>query len=788
VQTGYVTGTQDWARLTAIATAPANAHHARVQGILDGSGIAYFDVVKLIPHNTQKFTYDTAGNYINTSVDASGKQQSYTYNQDTGSMLTATDALNRTTTFGYDNLNRLIQVTDPLTKKSYYDFDSVSNLVYSRDPRSVSSTDNTYRSYYGPDSLNRLSNLTDPLNRNAAYIYDRSGNLIQVLLPNGLQQDFAYDAANRLVKTTLDGGKYYSYAYDGANELTGVTDQDNNTYSWSYDGAHRLTSSTDNFGHTLNYGWDKSGNLLVISGYLSYNYGSNNQLLYVTLANGSYIYYDYDENGRIFQVRYPWPNVNNKRVINYAPNGWVTKIQDPSFPGNYSYNYYYNDNGTISGYSSWAGWDSFNYDANGRLTYWNYSPMGGGSGTQENYTYDAAGNLLTKGSRTFTYNSANQITNAGYTYDTNGNMTGDGSKIFIYNALNQLTQVKRASDNVVIATYAYNHNGLRRSKTVSGVTTTYNWDASGNLVRETTAGSSTYFYYVGGKLVGLKKNNTTYIVHDNLRGDVESVTDVNGNIVAQAHYDPWGNRITSSGSLVQPFRYAGYYYDEETGLYYLKNRYYSPVLGRFLTRDGIGYIRHSDPQTLNLYSYAGNNPVNLTDPTGNAPKKLRDLVEGAGGTISWDAKTGIASATVGGKTKKYDIDDFTVVNGRIIVDDADFNADFGKTGYGDVNVTVITPYFVGSTGGVMTDAYGGIHPYEGIAVGAPGFSMSGSGTTKYTVTKGWSIGLAGQLFGHGGQVGWSFGNKNQSAGGFYELGGSAGNSIFGLSISVYYIH
>ena len=119
-------------------------------------------------------------------------------------------------------------------------------------------------------------------------------------------------------------------------------------------------------------------------------------------------------------------------------------------------------------------------------------------------------------------------------------------------------------------------------------------------------------------MVGLKKNNITYIVHDNLRGDLESITDYSGNIVAQAHYDPWGNRISSSGSLVQPFRYAGYYYDDETGLYYLKSRYYSPVLGRFLTRDGIKYIEHKDPQTLNLYSYAENDPVSHRDPDGHA--------------------------------------------------------------------------------------------------------------------------------------------------------------------------
>lgn len=67
---------------------------------------------------------------------------------------------------------------------------------------------------------------------------------------------------------------------------------------------------------------------------------------------------------------------------------------------------------------------------------------------------------------------------------------------------------------------------------------------------------------------------------------------------------------------MQPFRYAGYYYDDETGLYYLQSRYYSPILGRFLTKDDPSFIKYESPQTLNLYSYCGNNPVNFNDPTG----------------------------------------------------------------------------------------------------------------------------------------------------------------------------
>ena len=190
----------------------------------------------------------------------------------------------------------------------------------------------------------------------------------------------------------------------------------------------------------------------------------------------------------------------------------------------------------------------------------------------------------------------------------------------MYDAEDRLTQVKRVSDSSVVATYAYNFNGLRKSKTVNGQTTNYSWDDAGNLVRESDINGNTlasYYYDAGGNLVGMRKNNQTYIYHNNLRGDIVSITDYNGNIQAQYHYDPWGTQISNSGTLTQPFRYAGYYYDDETGMYYLKNRYYSPAFGRFLTKDDYKYIDQKDGQTLNLYAYCLNNPVNFNDPDGN---------------------------------------------------------------------------------------------------------------------------------------------------------------------------
>ena len=127
----------------------------------------------------------------------------------------------------------------------------------------------------------------------------------------------------------------------------------------------------------------------------------------------------------------------------------------------------------------------------------------------------------------------------------------------------------------------------------------------------------------------LKYNNATYFYRKDAQGNIAAILDSNGNIVVEYKYDSWGNHAvldangadiasaTHIGNL-NPFRYRGYYYDTETGLYFLKTRYYDPEVGRFITIDDISYI---DPETingLNLYAYCGNNPVMRVDENGNS--------------------------------------------------------------------------------------------------------------------------------------------------------------------------
>lgn len=115
----------------------------------------------------------------------------------------------------------------------------------------------------------------------------------------------------------------------------------------------------------------------------------------------------------------------------------------------------------------------------------------------------------------------------------------------------------------------------------------------------------------------IARNGITYYYNLNGHGDVVSLSDSNGNIVAEYQYDAWGNILSQSGIMatINPYRYAGYRYDEITGLYYLTARYYNAGDGRFITKDTLeGKI--TNPLSLNLYTYTANNPLKCVDPSG----------------------------------------------------------------------------------------------------------------------------------------------------------------------------
>ena len=208
-----------------------------------------------------------------------------------------------------------------------------------------------------------------------------------------------------------------------------------------------------------------------------------------------------------------------------------------------------------------------------------------------------------------------------FTYDANGNLLSDGNYTYSWTKGSQLQKV---TGNGLAATYTYDASGIRTSKTVNGVTTEY-LTAGGSVLSEKKNGIWQHYLYDGsGQLMAIRyKGADYYYIRDGLM-TITGLVDANGAAVVNYRYDSWGRLLGITGSLAEtlgkdnPYRFKGYYYDEETGMYYLKSRYYQPEICRFISADDIS-IMLDNPMSLwdkNLYVYGDNDPVNKKDDDG----------------------------------------------------------------------------------------------------------------------------------------------------------------------------
>ena len=202
--------------------------------------------------------------------------------------------------------------------------------------------------------------------------------------------------------------------------------------------------------------------------------------------------------------------------------------------------------------------------------------------------------------------------------------------------------------------FKYNDEGIRTEKIVNGVSTKYNV-VDGKVTFETNGTDSIYYSYDSeDNLVGMSLNGTVYWYVRNSQGDIIGIIDSTGTQVVSYNYDTWGKLVSITGTLAStvgqknPYRYRGYRYDTETGLYYLQSRYYNPEWGRFINADDINYSVPGLLLTYNLYVYCLNNPVNHDDPDGN----VIPLVAAAVATApSWvPVVAGVSTAVISGIT------------------------------------------------------------------------------------------------------------------------------------------
>ena len=186
--------------------------------------------------------------------------------------------------------------------------------------------------------------------------------------------------------------------------------------------------------------------------------------------------------------------------------------------------------------------------------------------------------------------------------------------------------------------YSYDEDGNRTSKSVGDAYTQY-MIFDGIMYGERTydSNSETVIYYLydeNDNKYGFTYNGTYYYYQFNLQGDVTGIYDANGQLVVQYAYDAWGKLLSVTGSKAStigqanPIRYRGYYYDNETGFYYLQSRYYDSETGRFINADGEIPGTADSINGYNLFSYAFNNPINMDDQSGNWPKWATKLILG----------------------------------------------------------------------------------------------------------------------------------------------------------------
>ena len=567
---------------------------------------------------TYTFTYDIFGN--SSSVKVGGSEiASYTYGSNNGKLETLTYGNGVSVKYVYGELDRVSKVCynagsgTSFSDAYLYTYDSNGNLNKVEDLIADKVTIFRYDSrgrlceYYVNDSDNELDQSAlclryDEEGRLKTQIYTRyykygSGSISYF----SFDQNFSYNEIDGTLSGCVIDGDGYSrainYSYDDFGRLSTV-------------GKSMVTLDGDGVGQNVSYTYVQHSD--PDDGTITYNRVDSVTNEYVTLSDGASsaltaeaFTYTYDASGNITEIK-----KNGATLFRYAYD---------------SLNQLVREDNTLSG-----------------RTYV--------------YEYDRAGNIKSK--KTYDYTTATTVSTTLYstqTYTYGSSRSGDvltalnGSTISYDGALNPLSYVINGSECTLTwtqgrrlasisgeeegtdYTYTYNDEGIRTGKTVDGVEHIYHLSGTQILSEEWTENGVqhliVYSYDASGSPISMTYRKSTdaataaevYFLASNPQGDITYIYDIDGNRVVTYNYDAWGNILSISGTKAStigrynPFRYRGYYYDNETSLYYLNSRYYDPSSGRFLNADGqlndglLGY---------NLFAYCENNPVMGYDPSG----------------------------------------------------------------------------------------------------------------------------------------------------------------------------
>ena len=592
---------------------------------------------------TEAVTY-TASGQTATRKDANGNTTTYTYNSSTGE-LTQVKLGSKYVGYTYDK-GRLSTIKHNANKVTYqYQYDAagrqtgvkvgngsswqslVTNSYNAQNLLTQQAYGNGATVHYGYDSLGRttgkwyngntsrgfsfayngngqLALVKDAVNNTRTrYTYNKKGDLLSFLTTTGAGTDggasrigmtLRYDNKGRVLGNTLFIGGVKKadtgFRYGASNSSAENPDT---VYGVTYNGTEKLTYTYDAFDRLTNRKLNTTTPYNVSYSYLAGADTNSTTNMLAGFTAGSDVYtYGYDKNGNITNIRLGDDDVQH-----------------------FGYGY---DNSLTSEWNARTGYTTYyGYDNGGNLT--SKTVMTASSVVETiSLTY---GNTVWKDLLT-SYNGQS------ITYDTIGNPLNyrDGMKFTWKNS----RELATLSKDGVSTTYQYDGNSVRTKKTVGGVTTEYY--LNGNVMVAEKKGSNliTYLFDENGDRYGFLYNSTPYYYVYNGQGDVIRLVNASGSVVAKYEYDAWGKvlAVTNNAGTVQtsstfigninPIRYRGYYYDAETGFYYLQSRYYDPETCRFINADDPAMLGLSQDNVLsnNLFAYCVDNPVINSDPNG----------------------------------------------------------------------------------------------------------------------------------------------------------------------------
>ncbi|GMQ57591.1 hypothetical protein AN1V17_19860 [Vallitalea sediminicola] len=589
-----------------------------------------------------EYSYDIGGRLIAiTTPELKQKdKQNTTYTYDAqDNILTMTDAEGNVTTYIRDLWGRAETIINAKGNSSRYTYDYAGNVTSSIDPKGN-------KTKYVYNSQNRLKTVIDPQGKEIKYLYDLEARVIKETDRLGQDIHYQYNRDNNLTQKSIEGknqDQYYLYNQIGRLQATIsnngierynynknglITDKimNNETVlSYKYNANNQIKSLTDIQGNIINYTYDSQARIKEVkdntSTLATYNY-TDNQLDAVTYNNGISINYDYNKDNQVTRITH---EMDSNQILN-------------------TYDYTYDLNGNIIEKLENQESTKYEYDQLYQLTKVNYP-----DNIEENYTYDVSGNrqkrtlkesildgqsspIVKEITTNYQYNNLNQLTKSmendiitTYLYDENGNMIKEnnsksGAIYYNYDGYNRLTNVTKPDGQY--QTNYYTVGNLRKAIEENGVYTGFTYNA-GQVVSEDNSYGEIRQNIIRGYQQIASKDDTdqiNYYLH-NVHGDITSIVNSEGKMLNAYNYDAYG-KITSKEALVpNRYNYAGEQYDDVTGQYYLRARYYNPTIGRFIQEDSFR------GDGLNLYTYVQNNPVNYIDPTGHCREKTNKYCE-----------------------------------------------------------------------------------------------------------------------------------------------------------------